>query len=157
MNNVLYVNLFNNNDDDMYNTYDDVTFEFNDLFSFDKRNLSYLQMISKADEEWVYPTSETETKIVGVVVIKDALSDGEYLQLSLYNFRLEEVVSVATTEIENDEAIFSVDNKNLKLLLPDIYYYSVSLYNKNNEKIETIKDIDDEHFFYVKDNKECLQ
>lgn len=143
--------------DDMYNTYDDENFDFYNQFSFEKRNLPYLQMVNNAKDTWEYPISETDTKVVSTAITGEALKDGEYLQLSLCNFRLEEVTTIQTTEIENDEAIFSVDNTNLKLLLPDVYYYSVSLYDKNNEKIKTIKDVDDECFFYVKDNTKCLQ
>ena len=152
MGNTLYART-----DNMYNTYDDENFDFYNQFSFEKRNLPYLQMVNNAKDTWEYPISETDTKVVRTAITGEALKDGEYLQLSLCNFRLEEITTIQTTEIENDEAIFSVDNINLKLLLPDVYYYSVSLYDKNNEKIKTIKDVDDECFFYVKDNTKCLQ
>lgn len=152
MGNTLYART-----DNMYNTYDGENFDFYNQFSFEKRNLPYLQMVNNADDTWEYPISETDTKVVSIAITGEALKDGEYLQLSLCNFRLEEVTTIQTTEIENDEALFSVNNINLKLLLPDVYYYSVSLYDKNNEKIKTIKDVDDECFFYVKDNTKCLQ
>ena len=152
MGNTLYART-----DNMYNTYDDENFDFYNQFSFEKRNLPYLQMVNNAEDTWEYPISETDTKVVSIAITGESLKDGEYLQLSLCNFRLEEMIVVQTTEIENDKALFSVDNINLKLLLPDVYYYSVSLYDKNNEKIKTIKDVDDECFFYVKDNTKCLQ
>ena len=105
MGNTLYART-----DNMYNTYDDENFDFYNQFSFEKRNLPYLQMVNNADDTWEYPISETDTKVVSIAITGEALKDGEYLQLSLCNFRLEEVTTVQTTEIENDEAIFSVDN-----------------------------------------------
>ena len=115
----------------MYDTFSDKTFEYSYPFSFQLQNQPYLEMIDKAEICWNFGD-----EILLQIPLEVYLNTGEYLNLKIYNFRYEEILSTDNV-IYQDNLLSYVVNKeeSENLFLPNIYFYSIEIYN-NSETLE---------------------
>ena len=130
---------------DMYETFSDRMFEYSYPFSFELRNQPYLEMIDEAEDSWDYGSQVDISINVGV-----QLEDNQYIKLTFYNFRYESIFDVDLYYCENGMLNYTIQQEDSeKIFLPNIYFYSVELY-ESEEKIRTIKEANSNNFFYVK-------
>ena len=130
---------------DMYDTFSDKTFEYSYPFSFQLQNQPYLEMIDKAEDSWDYGSQVDISINVGV-----QLEDNQHIKLTFYNFRYESIFDVDLYYCENGMINYTIQQEDSeKIFLPNIYFYSVELY-ESEEKIRTIKEANSNNFFYVK-------
>ena len=130
---------------DMYETFSDRMFEYSYPFSFELRNQPYLEMIDKAEDSWDYGSQVDISINVGV-----QLEDNQHIKLTFYNFRYESIFDVDIYYCENGMLNYTIQQEDSeKIFLPNIYFYSVELY-ESEEKIRTIKEVNSNNFFYVK-------
>ena len=130
---------------DMYETFSDRMFEYSYPFSFELRNQPYLEMIDKAEDSWDYGSQVDISINVGV-----QLEDNQHIKLTFYNFRYESIFDVDLYYCENGMLNYTIQQEDSeKIFLPNIYFYSVELY-ESEEKIRTIKEANSNNFFYVK-------
>ena len=130
---------------DMYETFSDRMFEYSYPFSFELRNQPYLEMIDKAENSWDYGSQVNISINVGV-----QLEDNQHIKLTFYNFRYESIFDVDIYYCENGMLNYTIQQEDSeKIFLPNIYFYSVELY-ESEEKIRTIKEANSNNFFYVK-------
>ena len=130
---------------DMYDTFSDKTFEYSYPFSFQLQNQPYLEMIDKAEDSWDYGSQVDISINVGV-----QLEDNQHIKLTFYNFRYESIFDVDLYYCENGMLNYTIQQEDSeKIFLPNIYFYSVELY-ESEEKIRTIKEANSNNFFYVK-------
>ena len=130
---------------DMYETFSDRMFEYSYPFSFELRNQPYLEMIDEAEDSWDYGSQVDISINVGV-----QLEDNQHIKLTFYNFRYESIFDVDLYYCENGMLNYTIQQEDSeKIFLPNIYFYSVELY-ENKEKIRTIKEPSSKNFFYVK-------
>ena len=130
---------------DMYETFSDRMFEYSYPFSFELRNQPYLEMIDKAEDSWNYGSQVDISINVGV-----QLEDNQHIKLTFYNFRYESIFDVDLYYCENGMLNYTIQQEDSeKIFLPNIYFYSVELY-ESEEKIRTIKEANSNNFFYVK-------
>ena len=130
---------------DMYETFSDGMFEYSYPFSFELRNQPYLEMIDEAEDSWDYGSQVDISINVGV-----QLEDNQHIKLTFYNFRYESIFDVDLYYCENGMLNYTIQQEDSeKIFLPNIYFYSVELY-ESEEKIRTIKEANSNNFFYVK-------
>ena len=130
---------------DMYETFSDRMFEYSYPFSFELRNQPYLEMIYEAEDSWDYGSQVDISINVGV-----QLEDNQHIKLTFYNFRYESIFNVDIYYCENGMLNYTIQQEDSeKIFLPNIYFYSVGLY-ESEEKIRTIKEANSNNFFYVK-------
>ena len=130
---------------DMYETFSDRMFEYSYPFSFELRNQPYLEMVDKAEDSWDYGSQVDISINVGV-----QLEDNQHIKLTFYNFRYESIFDVDIYYCENGMLNYTIQQEDSeKIFLPNIYFYSVELY-ESEEKIRTIKEANSNNFFYVK-------
>ena len=130
---------------DMYETFSDRMFEYSYPFSFELRNQPYLEMIDEAEDSWDYGSQVDISINVGV-----QLEDNQHIKLTFYNFRYESIFDVDLYYCENGMLNYTIQQEDSeKIFLPNIYFYSVELY-ESEEKIRTIKEANSNNFFYVK-------
>ena len=130
---------------DMYETFSDRMSEYSYPFSFESRNQPYLEMIDKAEDSWDYGSQVDISINVGV-----QLEDNQHIKLTFYNFRYESIFDVDIYYCENGMLNYTIQQEDSeKIFLPNIYFYSVELY-ESEEKIRTIKEANSNNFFYVK-------
>lgn len=130
---------------DMYETFSDRMFEYSYPFSFELRNQPYLEMVDKAEDSWDYGSQVDISINVGV-----HLEDNQHIKLTFYNFRYESIFDVDIYYCENGMLNYTIQQEDSeKIFLPNIYFYSVELY-EGEEKIRTIKEANSNNFFYVK-------
>ena len=130
---------------DMYETFSDRVFEYSYPFSFELRNQPYLEMIDEAEDSWDYGSQVDISINVGV-----QLEDNQHIKLTFYNFRYESIFDVDIYYCENGMLNYTIQQEDSeKIFLPNIYFYSVELY-ESEEKIRTIKEANSNNFFYVK-------
>lgn len=130
---------------DMYETFSDRMFEYSYPFSFELRNQPYLEMVDKAEDSWDYGSQVDISINVGV-----HLEDNQHIKLTFYNFRYESIFDVDIYYCENGMLNYTIQQEDSeKIFLPNIYFYSVELY-ESEEKIRTIKEANSNNFFYVK-------
>ena len=130
---------------DMYETFSDRMFEYSYPFSFELRNQPYLEMIDEAEDSWDYGSQVDISINVGV-----QLEDNQHIKLTFYNFRYESIFDVDIYYCENGMLNYTIQQEDSeKIFLPNIYFYSVELY-ESEEKIRTIKEANSNNFFYVK-------
>lgn len=130
---------------DMYETFSDRMFEYSYPFSFELRNQPYLEMVDKAEDSWGYGSQVDISINVGV-----QLEDNQHIKLTFYNFRYESIFDVDLYYCENGMLNYTIQQEDSeKIFLPNIYFYSVELY-ESEEKIRTIKEANSNNFFYVK-------
>ena len=130
---------------DMYETFSDRMFEYSYPFSFELRNQPYLEMIDKAEDSWDYGSQVDISINVGV-----QLENNQHIKLTFYNFRYESIFDVDIYSCENGMLNYTIQQEDSeKIFLPNIYFYSVELY-ESEEKIRTIKEANSNNFFYVK-------
>ena len=129
----------------MYETFSDRVFEYSYPFSFELRNQPYLEMIDKAEDSWAYGSQ------VDLLINVDVkLKENQYIKLTFYNFRYESIFDVDIYYCENGMLNYTIQQEDSeKIFLPNIYFYSVELY-ESEEKIRTIKEANSNNFFYVK-------
>lgn len=131
---------------DMYDTFDNVSFNYNFPFSFELRNKPYLEMIDKAYDSWNYSAVTDIT-----FEIDDVDVETDYLKLTLYNYRYEEVLSVVSTDIDNNTVTFTLNSENSEILIPNIYLFSVELFDNDDNLKRVVINQSEDNFFYVRD------
>ena len=130
---------------DMYDTFSDKTFEYSYPFSFQLQNQPYLEMINKAEICWNFGE-----EVLLQIPLEVYLNTGEYLNLKIYNFRYEEILSTNSVTYQDNVLSYTVNKKESEnLFLPNIYFYSIEIYN-NSEKVGVVKEPSSKNFFYVK-------
>lgn len=130
---------------DMYETFSDRVFEYSYPFSFELRNQPYLEMIDKAEDSWAYGSQVDISINVSI-----QLEYNQYIKLTFYNFRYEPIFDADIHSCENGVLNYTIQQADSeKIFLPNIYFYSVELY-ENEEKISTLKEVNSSNFFYVK-------
>lgn len=130
---------------DMYETFSDRMFEYSYPFSFELRNQPYLEIVDEAEDSWDYGSQVDISINVGV-----QLEDNQHIKLTFYNFRYESIFDVDIYYCENGMLNYTIQQEDSeKIFLPNIYFYSVELY-ESEEKIRTIKEANSNNFFYVK-------
>ena len=130
---------------DMYDTFSDKTFEYSYPFSFLLQNQPYLEMIDKAEICWNFGD-----EVLLQIPLEVYLNTGEYLNLKIYNFRYEEILSTNSVIYQDNVLSYTVNKEESEnLFLPNIYFYSIEIYN-NSEKVGVVKEPSSKNFFYVK-------
>lgn len=130
---------------DMYNTFSDKTFEYSYPFSFQLQNQPYLEMIDKAEICWNFGD-----EVLLQIPLEVYLNTGDYLNLKIYNFRYEEILSTDNVIYQDNVLSYTVNKEESEnLFLPNIYFYSIEIYN-NSEKVGVVKEPISKNFFYVK-------
>ena len=130
---------------DMYNTFSDETFEYSYPFSFKLQNQPYLEMIDKAEICWNFGD-----EVLLQIPLEVYLNTGDYLNLKIYNFRYEEILSTNSVIYQDNVLSYTVNKEESEnLFLPNIYFYSIEIHN-NSEKIGVVKEPSSKNFFYVK-------
>ena len=129
----------------MYNTFSDKTFEYSYPFSFQLQNQPYLEMIDKAEICWNFGD-----EVLLQIPLEVYLNTGDYLNLKIYNFRYEEILSTDNVIYQDNVLSYTVNKEESEnLFLPNIYFYSIEIYN-NSEKVGVVKEPISKNFFYVK-------
>ncbi len=130
---------------DMYDTFSDKTFEYSYPFSFQLQNQPYLEMIDKAEICWNFGD-----EVLLQIPLEVYLNTGEYLNLKIYNFRYEEILNTDNVIYQDNVLSYTVNKEESEnLFLPNIYFYSIEIYN-NSEKVGVVKEPISKNFFYVK-------
>ena len=130
---------------DMYDTFSDKSFEYSYPFSFQLQNQPYLEMIDKAEICWNFGD-----EVLLQIPLEVYLNTGEYLNLKIYNFRYEEILSTDNVIYQDNVLSYTVTKEESEnLFLPNIYFYSIEIYN-NSEKVGVVKEPSSKNFFYVK-------
>ena len=130
---------------DMYNTFSDKTFEYSYPFSFQLQNQPYLEMIDKAEICWNFGD-----EVLLQIPLEVYLNTGDYLNLKIYNFRYEEILSTDNVIYQDNILSYTVNKEESEnLFLPNIYFYSIEIYN-NAEKVGVVEEPISKNFFYVK-------
>ena len=130
---------------DMYDTFSDKTFEYSYPFSFQLQNQPYLEMIDKAEICWNFGD-----EVLLQIPLEVYLNTGDYLNLKIYNFRYEEILSTDNVIYQDNILSYTVNKEESEnLFLPNIYFYSIEIYN-NSEKVGVVKEPISKNFFYVK-------
>lgn len=130
---------------DMYDTFSDKTFEYSYPFSFQLQNQPYLEMIDKAEICWNFGD-----EVLLQIPLEVYLNTGDYLNLKIYNFRYEEILSTDNVIYQDNVLSYTVNKEESEnLFLPNIYFYSIEIYN-NSEKVGVVKEPISKNFFYVK-------
>lgn len=130
---------------DMYDTFSDKTFEYSYPFSFQLQNQPYLEMIDKAEICWNFGD-----EVLLQIPLEVYLNTGEYLNLKIYNFRYEEILSTDNVIYQDNVLSYTVNKEESEnLFLPNIYFYSIEIYD-NSEKVSVVKEPSSKNFFYVK-------
>lgn len=130
---------------DMYDTFSDKTFEYSYPFSFQLQNQPYLEMIDKAEICWNFGD-----EVLLQIPLEVYLNTGDYLNLKIYNFRYEEILSTDNVIYQDNILSYTVNKEESEnLFLPNIYFYSIEIHN-NSEKVSVVKEPSSKNFFYVK-------
>ena len=130
---------------DMYDTFSDKTFEYSYPFSFLLQNQPYLEMIDKAEICWNFGD-----EVLLQIPLEVYLNTGDYLNLKIYNFRYEEILSTDNVIYQDNVLSYTVNKEESEnLFLPNIYFYSIEIHN-NSEKVDVVKEPSSKNFFYVK-------
>ena len=130
---------------DMYDTFSDKTFEYSYPFSFQLQNQPYLEMIDKAEICWNFGD-----EVLLQIPLEVYLNTGDYLNLKIYNFRYEEILSTDNVIYQDNVLSYTVNKEESEnLFLPNIYFYSIEIHN-NSEKVGVVKELSSKNFFYVK-------
>ena len=130
---------------DMYDTFPDKKFEYSYPFSFKSQNQPYLEMIDKAEICWNFGD-----EVLLQIPLEVYLNTGDYLNLKIYNFRYEEILSTDNVIYQDNILSYTVNKEESEnLFLPNIYFYSIEIYN-NSEKVGVVKEPSSKNFFYVK-------
>ena len=130
---------------DMYDTFSDKTFEYSYPFSFLLQNQPYLEMIDKAEICWNFGD-----EVLLQIPLEVYLNTGDYLNLKIYNFRYEEILSTDNVIYQDNVLSYTVNKEESEnLFLPNIYFYSIEIHN-NSEKVGVVKELSSKNFFYVK-------
>ena len=130
---------------DMYDTFSDKTFEYSYPFSFQLQNQPYLEMIDKAEICWNFGD-----EVLLQIPLEVYLNTGDYLNLKIYNFRYEEILSTDNVIYQDNVLSYTVNKEESEnLFLPNIYFYSIEIHN-NSEKVGVVKEPISKNFFYVK-------
>ena len=130
---------------DMYDTFSDKTFEYSYPFSFQLQNQPYLEMIDKAEICWNFGD-----EVLLQIPLEVYLNTGDYLNLKIYNFRYEEILSTDNVIYQDNVLSYTVNKEESEnLFLPNIYFYSIEIHN-NSEKVSVVKEPSSKNFFYVK-------
>ena len=130
---------------DMYDTFSDKTFEYSYPFSFQLQNQPYLERIDKAEICWNFGD-----EVLLQIPLEVYLNTGDYLNLKIYNFRYEEILSTDNVIYQDNVLSYTVNKEESEnLFLPNIYFYSIEIYN-NSEKVGVVKEPSSKNFFYVK-------
>ena len=129
----------------MYNTFSDKTFEYSYPFSFQLQNQPYLEMIDRAEICWNFGD-----EVLLQIPLEVYLNTGDYLNLKIYNFRYEEILSTDNVIYQDNILSYTVNKEESEnLFLPNIYFYSIEIYN-NAEKVGVVEEPISKNFFYVK-------
>ena len=89
---------------DMYDTFSDKTFEYSYPFSFQLQNQPYLEMIDKAEICWNFGD-----EVLLQIPLEVYLNTGEYLNLKIYNFRYEEILSTNSVIYQDNVLSYTVN------------------------------------------------
>ena len=102
-------------------------------------------MIDKAEICWNFGD-----EVLLQIPLEVYLNTGDYLNLKIYNFRYEEILSTDNVIYQDNVLSYTVNKEESEnLFLPNIYFYSIEIYN-NSEKVGVVKEPISKNFFYVK-------